>query len=303
MGMGPKRTSLVSLAAVAFVAGLALASQAVARTSGGVTSQVACGGGNRTFVPASYAPALKTYDDAIEDSGNAPDFCASELVTNDNQTVTIGIHAHNRSAVLAGDSYGVYLDTDLNSSTGGGGVGAEYEITIDGTGAQLERWDGTSFVASGASRLPTAWIPDYGPVVSLPRTTIGDAKGFNFVFVSANGTDTDRAPDSGSWAYSVTPFALKVKSFSIGLAHAGKPFTARALVMRSDFDVPVSEGKIGCSAKLAGRSYAGRGKFAGDRIACTWRLPKQARGKRFAGSVSVSLEGVLAKRSFSVRVR
>jgi hypothetical protein len=301
--MGPKGTSLVSLATVAVVAGLALASQAVARTNAGVSSQVPCGGGNPTFVPASYAPALKTYDDAIEDSGDAPDFCASELVTNDNQTVTIGIHAHNRSAVLAGDSYGVYLDTDLNPSTGGGGVGAEYEFTIDGTGAQLERWDGTSFVASGEPRLPTAWIPDYGPLLSLPRTMIGDAKGFNFVFVSANGTDTDRAPDSGSWAYSVTPFALKVKSISIGPARAGKPFTARVLVMRSDFDVPVSEGKIGCSGNVAGRSYAGKSKFAGDRVACTWRLPKQARGRRFAGRVSVTLEGILAKRSFSLRVR
>jgi hypothetical protein len=205
--------------------------------------------------------------------------------------------------VLPGDSYGVYLDTDLNSSTGGGGVGAEYVITIDGTGAQLERWDGTSFVASGAPRLLTAWVPDYGPLVLLPRTTIGDVKGFNFVFVSANGTDTDRAPDSGSWAYSLTPFALKVKSISIGPARAGKPFTARALVMRSDFDVPVTEGNIGCAAKLAGRNYPGKAKFAGDRVACTWRLPKQARGKRFVGSVSVTLEGVLAKRSFSVRVK
>ena len=101
----------------------------------------------------------------------------------------------------------------------------------------------------------------------------------------------------------LTPFALKVKSISIGPARAGKPFTARALVMRSDFDVPVTEGNIGCAAKLAGRNYPGKAKFAGDRVACTWRLPKQARGKRFVGSVSVTLEGVLAKRSFSVRVK
>src|SRR5215471_1555650 len=73
---------------------------------------------------ASYVPALRTYDDNIEDSGGAPDFCASELVTNDSSTITIGIHAHNRTGFVAGGSYTVYLDTDRNTATGGGGVGA-----------------------------------------------------------------------------------------------------------------------------------------------------------------------------------
>src|SRR5919204_7062275 len=73
--------------------------------------------------------ALTGYDDPIEDAGNAPDFCGGEAVTNDNRTITIGIHAHNRSGFVAGDSYGIYLDTDLNAATGGGEIGAEYEIT------------------------------------------------------------------------------------------------------------------------------------------------------------------------------
>ena len=299
----PKRIGLLGMAGVAFACVLVLASQAVARTGATVTSTAGCGPGNHTFALASYAPALKTYDDPIEDSGNAPDFCASELVTNDNEAITIGIHAHNRSAVMPGDSYSAYLDTDLSSTTGGGGAGAEYEITIDGTGALLERWDGTSFVASGATRLPTVWVPDYGPVVAVQRKAIGDPRGFNFILASANGTDTDRAPDAGSWAFSLTPFALKVKSMSLGPARAGRPFTARATVIRSDFDLPATEGTIRCSAKLGGRQLGANGRFAGDRVTCTWRLPRRAHGMRLAGSLSVTLEGVKATRSFSVRVR
>src|SRR5262245_33176568 len=49
----------------------------------------------------SYSPAIRTYDDPIVDSGNAPDFCAGEFVTNDDQAIHVGIHVHNRSALVA----------------------------------------------------------------------------------------------------------------------------------------------------------------------------------------------------------
>jgi hypothetical protein len=48
--------------------------------------------------------ALTSYDDEIEDSGNAPDFCGGEAVTNDHQRIMIGIHAHNRSGLVPGDT-------------------------------------------------------------------------------------------------------------------------------------------------------------------------------------------------------
>src|SRR5262249_61092041 len=93
------------------------------------------------------AASVTTYDDAIQDSGAAPDYCAGEMVTNDNEDVTFGIHAHNREAIQNGDSYSVYLDTDLNPNTGGV-VGAEYELTLTIDGAELNRWNGTAFVVA-----------------------------------------------------------------------------------------------------------------------------------------------------------
>jgi hypothetical protein len=67
------------------------------------------GHGTRTLAAAQ---ALTQYDDNIEDAGNAPDFCASELVTNDNESVTIGVHVHNRDGFVTGDEYTALLETD-----------------------------------------------------------------------------------------------------------------------------------------------------------------------------------------------
>jgi hypothetical protein len=258
--------------------------------------QTSCHTSGRTLA------AWTSYDDPIEDSGNAPDFCGGEAVTNDNQTIMIGIHAHNRSGLVPGDSYGIYLDTDMNAATGGGEIGAEYEITLDGTGARLAQWNGTTFQPSTAT-VEMQWADGYGPVIALDRKAVGNPSGFRLVMTSANGTDSDRAPDEGTWSYTVTPLRLQVKPLSHGPAVAGKSFVARMIVMRNDFDVPLDEGTILCAGRIGTRSIAGTGRFAHDRIVCTWRLPSTARGKRLAGSVAVTFQGVHASRAFSVTVQ
>ena len=81
------------------------------------------------------------------------------------------------------------------------------------------------------------------------------------------------------------------------------PFVAAMAVERSDFEIAFEEGTIRCAAKVGGRSLVGRGAFVDERVACRWRVPKNASGKRLAGSVGVTFQGVTAKRGFSVRVR
>jgi len=245
--------------------------------------------------------SVTKYDDPIQDSGAAPDYCAGEMVTNDNEDVTFGIHAHNREAIQNGDSYSVYLDTDLNPDTGGV-VGAEYELTLTIDGAELDRWNGAAFESVPDSPVWMRWQDEYGPVLDVPVEEIGNPGGFNFVFTSALGSDSDRAPDAGSWSYARTPLALDAAPLSLGSARAGRAFTARMLVTRSDLNVPLTEGAIACRATASGRRLAGTGAFTGDRAACTWRVPKNAHGKRLTGSVSIRFQGVTASRSFSLHV-
>ena len=67
--------------------------------------------------PASTS-ALSQYDDFIEDVVTAPDVCGANLITNDNVTITMGVHIHDRSGFSALDSYRIHLDTDSSPATG-----------------------------------------------------------------------------------------------------------------------------------------------------------------------------------------
>src|SRR5712691_5114644 len=109
---------------LALVAGTVslLASPAAGKTGTVAALTASCQRAERTLASVARAAAFTSYDDFIGDSGNAPDFCAGEFVTNDNQTITIGIHAHNRAGFAPGDSYSIFLDTDLNASSGGGEI-------------------------------------------------------------------------------------------------------------------------------------------------------------------------------------
>jgi hypothetical protein len=294
--------SPVGLAALgALSCALLLPSQVAGRPAALGATTATCRKAERQL--AAYTPTLRTYDDPIEDSASAPDFCSGEIVTNDNETITIGIYAHNRAGFESGDTYSVFLDTDLNPGTGGGGYGAEYEITFDGAGAATIPWNGSSFDSASASPASTEWQEGYGPVFEIARGAIGGALGFTFVLVSANGPDGDRAPDNGSWAYTLTPLVLEMGAPSLGLAKAGRSFSARTLVMRSDLDSPLAEGAIGCTGRLAGRPLQGKGRFADDHLICAWPLPRTGRGKQFSGRIAVTFQGAVTGRTFTVRVR
>jgi hypothetical protein len=253
--------------------------------------------------------ALHSYDDYIEDVMAAPDICAANIVTNDNQVITIGMHAHDRTAFAEGDAYSVYLDTDSNAATGttpesGVPAGAEYAIDITDQASTLRHWNGTAFdPISTQTPIVTEWVDGYGPALEIARADLGDPQSFSLVYVTTNGVDHDLAPDTGMWPYTVSPFALTASRVVVATPRAGKVLVAGMEVTRSDFDIALDEGTITCRAKLVGKNLAGRGLFAGDLVACGWRIPKNARGKRVAGTVSVTFQGVTAKRSFNVRVR
>ena len=266
--------------------------------------------GNARHAPLPRAAAPHSYDDYIEDVVSAPDICAANLVTNDNVSVTIAIHAHDRSRFDSLDSYRVLLDTDSNPATGGGAdqgaaAGAEFVIDVFDVRSQLSAWNGTSFApVAPQPQIPTVWIEDYGPAVQVERAALGNPQRFNLTLKTANGTDLDLAPDTGFWSYAVTPLRLTAGKLMLGAAQAGKPLVAGMIVERSDFEIPLDEGKIACSGTLAGKKLAGRASFVADMFStCTWRLPRNARGKRVQGSVAVTFQGVTARRAFTVRVR
>ena len=92
-----------------------------------------------------------------------------------------------------------------------------------------------------------------------PERRFGSPASFNVALSTANGTDRDLAPDSGSWAYVVTPLALKAGRIALSSARAGRPFAAAMEVTRSDFEIALDEGSIACRGSIAGKKLPGEG--------------------------------------------
>lgn len=255
------------------------------------------------------ASALSQYDDFIEDVVAAPDICGANLITNDNVAITMGAHIHDRSGFSALDSYRIHLDTDSSPATGAPAeasllAGAEFVIDVTPQTSTLSAWNGSGFAAVVPQpAIMTEWVPDYGPALQITRTALGSPASFNVALSTANGTDRDLAPDSGSWAYVVTPLALKAGRIALSSARAGRPFAAAMEVTRSDFEIALDEGSISCRGSIAGKKLSGRGSFDDDLVLCLWRLSRTTAGKRFQGSVAVTFQGATVKRSFNVRVR
>jgi hypothetical protein len=256
-----------------------------------------CAAAPRTF---NSATAQKTFDDYIEDT-DGPDICGQNRVTNDNEGwITFGMHIHNRSGFVGTEAYGVFLDTDLNPTTGG--AGAEYRIRFTSEATVLGKWDGVKFPAL-LTLQPATWMPGYGPIFRVNASDLGGAKEFGLIFFSTDGVNGDLAPNRGAWSYQLGQLELGVRGLSIDRARAGRPFSARMTVMRSDLNTALTEGTITCSAKLGRKAVAGSGSFVGNTAVCTWRLPRSARGKRLTGAVAVTFQGAEAKRSFATKVR
>jgi hypothetical protein len=304
-----KRFAVIALAlCLTAVLGATGAATATAGSSAGAcvsTASSTTSGRSHLARSAAYT----SYDDYIEDVQTAPDICASNIVTNDNESLLVALHIHDRAGFAPEDAYSVYLDTDANPATGslaapGVPAGADMVLQLHDKSSNLLRWNGSAFeLVSASAPIFTVWIPDMGPIVIVGLVDLGQLQNINIAVVTANGTDYDFAPDAGGWSYTVTPLQLTPGALSVGPARAGKQLTAALEVTDSTFDEPLDLGTIACRAKVGGRSLAGRGRFSDDRVACTWRLPKTARGKRLSGSVSVEYQGVVAKRSFAVRVR
>jgi hypothetical protein len=265
--------------------------------------------GNSQPSPTHMA-TLHQYDDYIEDVVSAPDICASNIVTNDNVAITLGVHIHDRAAFAPSDSYRIHVDVDANPATGAPAeagrplTGTEYVIDVTDGASSLGAWNGSSFAkVVPQPEISTVWLDGYGPVLEIDRLALGNPTSFNLVVSTGNGADRDLAPDSGSWPYVVTPLRLTAGRLLLGPARAGKPLVAAMEVERSDFEILLDEGAIACRGTVAGKTLAGRGRFAGEIVTCAWRIPNDARGKRASGNVAVTFQGVTAKRSFAVRVK
>jgi hypothetical protein len=275
-------------------------------------------------VAAAGAAGGQRWADPRDDAAAAPDITDVSATSDDAGTITIEVSVANRMVLDPEDELDVAIDADRQPATGDRGI--DYVVGVySGTTPFVMKWsdDAEDWVDVAAPSYRYAWTNGVA-TYTIDRRDLGWTAGFELFVVSWDGAGdepNDYAPSTGDrWTYSLhLPFALRLAPFTAFDIHdltatSGKQFMLGARVTRDDTGATLHEGKIACTATLAGRKLATStpGRFftvtvssGGDftQALCTWKLPKTAKGKQLKAAVTVTLNGRSIGRTFTGRVR
>jgi hypothetical protein len=170
--------------------------------------------GSRFPPRAAQAPhaarrATTTFADSAGELAGGPDITAVTVSNDDRGTLTFSIAVPNRPALTQDMGVVVFLDTDLNASTGDPSLlGADYAIDYEGGTADLAKWNGSGWDSSvPQSSLVSSYSS--GATLKLNVADLGGISAFNFFVGFAEMQDgspvADFAPDLGhaTWNYQV----------------------------------------------------------------------------------------------------
>ena len=267
---------------------------------------------------ASFAENSVGLADATEDSGAAPDVSTVAVSNDDSGMVTFKIGVANRTALSPTEFVSVLIDADQKEQTGADG--ADYVLLATAYGTQLIRWNETTskLEPAAAASLRSDW--QNGPTISIDRQDLGGTTKFYFGVLSSDTAADDQldaAPERGVWEYEVR-LQLRLiaqnpaSAFSGANARAGRPYSLGLKTVRTDTGETLHSGTITCSATLGKtrlasvrRSFVESSVGGSDDTAavCTWKLPRNAKGKSLKTSVTVSFNGKSVSRSRTLKVR
>jgi hypothetical protein len=281
-------------------------------------------------VPAALAGSTRTNDnsqtflDSTGEIANAPDI-TSVVVSNDaSGLVTFKLNISNRPSLTGDMEVDLYLDTDANRATGDpGSDGAEYAIVLVQGSVGLFKWNGTDYVDAPSQSSLVYSYDTSGATIKVKTSDLDGTKSFNFsaivgsgIVVDGNGNPdytnavADFAPDLGHGTYGyqvLTKLELSVSTFQTVPAapKAGGTLAASMAATENDTGGPIGSGAaVACRATVGGATVAVKSHAIANGVAtCVWKLPKSAKGKKLSGTVTVTVRGAKAAKSFSVRVR
>jgi hypothetical protein len=281
--------------------------------------------------PAGVTANTQNFPDSVGDVVSpGGDVASMDLSNDDKGYITVLLNVPNRPT-LTGDMFFVmFIDADANAATGNPQLlGADYFIELDGpfngsaAGIGLFRWDGTDFTANGVPQTSLTFSYANGAAtIKISAADLGATKRFNFaaiaisdVVLDANGDPDftnahyDYAPDQGHgfFAYDVktVPPALVVQSFSTKplKPKAGKAYTASLAFGRTDGSPPTGTETVSCRATVAGRALAPTSRsLINGKAACTWTIPKTAKGKAIRVTVTVQSGSLKASKSATAKI-
>jgi hypothetical protein len=209
----------------------------------------------------------------------------------------------------------VFVDVDMNTSTGYASTGADSLLSLSRDAAGMFWWDVLRWDGGDWREVPqsaTMGFSHTGDVYTwiLGKTDLGmTGPGFTF-FVGATNADAggkvtgiDLAPDHGTWIYlfsatSTTPAPATTPAATVkpvigapaatpAKAAAGKRFTVAFPVTRSDNGAPLTSGKMICDPSVSGKVITHAESFTGGTAKLSFTVPKAAKGKVLKVKVTI----------------
>jgi hypothetical protein len=234
--------------------------------------------------------------------------------------LVITVHTVDHPELAEGEIVEVDVDTDANDQTGDGGIDVygvvqgqedanqqefvdsevlKYDKSVDDyvdvTTAKIEFENGTATL-----RLPLSLIGASSVRVALNAVAapLPEPVDPNNPPPPPTKPDTDYAPDNGAYTYTLaTPTLTRsAVTYTPAVPQAGKVFKVQrvSVTLSSGGTFPAQPT---CAATLAGKKLAATS-------ACTWKLPRNSKGKTFHVSVAATYAGTTFKlpaRTFRVR--
>jgi hypothetical protein len=238
-----------------------------------------------------------------------PDITRVEVSNGQDGLVTFRITIANYTDLPANAFVAVFFDLDRNVDTGD--LGDEAQIGLSPSrGVTYERWDGARMVAAPLGEIVVTFANGVF-TLQIPRAELNGAESFDFLVGALTQIDeflaTDFAPRLGShWTYHLALGALTLRASSLARAPAqpiaGRRFVVSTAVTRTDTRTTLQSGSVSCTATVGEAKLRARGGFASGRARCVLTVPRTAARKLLRGSLTVGVEGVSVRKTYSFRV-
>jgi hypothetical protein len=172
----------------------------------------------------------------------------------------------------------LYIDSDMNPSTGDEGDDYAFDIDYQARAYYFMKWNGSDFVDVAG---PTVRVTNNGgtSTISVNRSDLGNTAAFNFGVVSlgASSGQIDYAPDNGEWNFTLSANGPDIQSVSTqptaAAPKAGQPFSISILGLKVAGETTgtslAKPETYNCTATLGGRPLPAAG--AGG---CSWNVPR-----------------------------
>ena len=220
-------------------------------------------------------------------------------------TITFQVQT-NWPAWDANTFFAILVDSDQNASTGTAGF--DYVITGDRFGGTVVNTVNPLVVPATSSLSNGLWT------VTARTSDLANTQALSFFVLTEVGQDqlhpfTDRAPDSGTWSYSLvppppppppTPPPAPAKPTVVAAAGtwSGKPTHGKlfhvGMALKLSDGTTAKARRVTCSARVGGKPAA---------HTCTFRVPKSSKGRRLVVTITGTYAGATYYRTYGFRVR